>query len=120
MEHAAALASHFLVGESELRPDSRMAFWDFHTLQNVREMNLAFAPEVVEEGLAQLEEEWAFTKAAVDEAYRRLVKTHPAAARALLTDYTAAQAQKARRWAHDTAQIILTKNDAINVEPYLS
>lgn len=120
IEHAAALASHFLVGESELRPDSRMAFWDFHTLQNVREMNLAFAPEVVEEGLAQLEEEWAFTKAAVDEAYRRLVPQSPTAARALLTDYTAAQAQKARRWAHDTAQTILTKNDAINVEPYLS
>ena len=119
IEHAAALASHFLVGPGELRSDDRMAFWAFHTLQNVRELNLSFAPELTQEGLARLETEWALTKPAVDEAYRRLAPVDRAAALALLTDYTAAQARKAWRWAQETTQAILDKNDAINVYPYL-
>ena len=119
MEHAAALASHFLVGPSELRHNSHFAFWSFHMLQNLKELNVPFAMEDLQAHMAKLEAEWAVTKPAMDEAYRRLAPVDPAAARALLTDYTAAQARKAWRWAEEEAQFIVDKCNDINVYPYL-
>ncbi len=107
----ASLVSHFEVDEREVEYDGNLAYWAFHLLQNMTELDYTFCAPIVQERLARLEAQWALEKPAVDAAAAQLLETDPAAGRAFLTDYTAAQAQKAWDWAQ---QMILELADRKN------
>ena len=117
--HRAAALSHFAVDEREVHYDSHYAYWAFHMLTNLREMDYAHGREMVEEQIAAMEATAALTKSAVDTAYRILAKDHPQAARELLTDYTAAQAQKAWDWAKRIAHDLVESRNSLNIAPLL-
>lgn len=111
-----SLASHFAVDASELTYDPQQAYWSFHLLQNIMEFDYQYCQEKVHSDIAAMEAQWAVTKPEVDEAYRRLQAKDPAAARQLLTDYTAAQAQKAWLWARKTAQALVDSKYKSNMD----
>lgn len=110
-----SLASHFAVGPAELRRNDNYAYWAFHLLQNIMELNYQEGEELIHGQIAALEERWDRTKPAVDAAAAALLETDPAAARELLTDYTCAQAQKAWQWARQAAQDLVDAKDKANM-----
>ena len=110
----ASLSSHFTVDPAELRRRDDMAYWAFHTLQNTMEFDYQYGEEKLHGQIARLEAYWAAAKPAVESAYLSLKEADPAAARELLTDYTAAQAQKAWDWAKDAQQTLIDDKDAAN------
>ena len=112
----AALASHFAVDASELDFDRNQAYWALHMLQNVMEFDYQSCEGKVHTDIADMEAEWTATKPAIDQAYCQLKGTNPAAARALLTDYTAAQAQKVWDWAEQTALSLVNAKDKANMD----
>lgn len=112
----ASLASHFAVDASELAYDPQQAYWSFHLLQNIMEFDYQYCQDKVHSDIAAMEAQWAVTKPEVDEAYRRLKAKEPEAARQLLTDYTAAQAQKAWLWARSTAQGLVDSKYKSNMD----
>ena len=90
-----ALASHFAVDPAEFRYDSSRAYWAFHMLENIMEFDYQFCEEKVHGDIEKMEAAMTAAKPLIDEAYHKLAETSPEYARQLLTDYTAAQAQKA-------------------------
>ena len=112
----ASLASHFCSDGREFEADGRLAYWAFHQLQNTMELNYQYGEDLIRADIEGMEAEWALTKPAVDEAYRRLKVVSPDAARALLTDYTAAQAQKAWVWARQAALRLVDRKNKDNMD----
>ena len=80
------------------------------------EFDYQYCQDKVHSDIAAMEAQWAVTKPEVDEAYRRLKAKEPEAARQLLTDYTAAQAQKAWLWARSTAQGLVDSKYKSNMD----
>jgi len=109
-----SLDSHFSVDPSELRYHEERAYWAFHMLQNIMEFNYQYGEEKLHGEIAKLEAYWTAVQPAVEGAYRAVKETDPAAARELLTDYTAAQAQKTWEWAKEMAQTLVDDKDAAN------
>lgn len=114
----ASSLSHFAVDAREVSYDDRYAYSAFHLLTSLRELDYAFGQELVEEQIAAMEASLALTKPAMDDAYRRLAKDHPEAARELLTSYTAAQAQLAWDWAKAMANRLVTERSERNGDPF--
>ncbi len=110
-----SLASHFAVGQGELRRNDNYAYWAFHMLQNIMELNYQEGETLVHSQIAALEEGWDRTKPALDAAAAALLEHDPDAARELLTDYTCAQAQKAWQWARQCAQDLVDAKDKANM-----
>lgn len=111
-----ALASHFAVDPAEFRYDSSRAYWAFHMLENIMEFDYQFCEEKVHGDIEKMEAAMTAAKPLIDEAYRKLAETSPEYARQLLTDYTAAQAQKAWEWAEQTALELVDMKNAANMD----
>lgn len=114
MDWKTAQASHFAVGADEFRYHGGRAISSFKLLQNLMEFNYLACEEKVHGEIAMMEKEWAITKKAMDGLYTDVAKRHSAAAKALLTDYTAAQAYKAWDWAKQAIEELADEKDAAN------
>lgn len=80
------------------------------------EFDYQFCEEKVHGDIEKMEAAMTAAKPLIDEAYRKLAETSPEYARQLLTDYTAAQAQKAWEWAEQTALELVDMKNATNMD----
>jgi len=119
MGHKSSLLSHFAVDKREMTYDPNLAYWAFHLLQNMTELDYSFSAPIVQESMAKLEAQWVAEKPVVDEAAAKLLAQDPAVGREFLTTYTAAQAKKAWDWAKAIAQELTDKRNSPNEEKFI-
>ena len=76
-------------------------------IANLMEFDYQGCAKRIHSDIEKMEAVMTATKPLIDEAYLKLVETNPEAARQLLTDYTAAQAQKSWKWALQVTQDLM-------------
>ena len=104
--------SQFYVDEEEFHAHSGRAFAAFHLLENVMEFDYPAAAKIVHPEIEAMEKEFTVTKEAMDKMYKDLAKRNKKYAKAMLNDYTAAQAMKAWYWAKEAVLKIADAENA--------
>lgn len=95
MSPEAALASHFDVPQADLSYRPGRAWWAFQSVQDLADAAYAQVFPKIAEARDTLENLWAESQAQFERQVYEVFKEDPARARAMLTDYTNAQAKKA-------------------------
>lgn len=94
-----ALASHFNVPQADLSYRPGRAWWAFQSVQDLADAAYAEVLPEIEKTRDALEQLWADSQSAFERQVYDVFKRDPGKARAMLTDYTNAQAGKAwRTW----------------------
>ena len=102
-----SMASHFAVDPAEFKFDGNRPYSAFHMIANLMEFDYQGCAKRIHSDIEKMEALMTATKPMIDEAYLKLVETNPEAACQLLTDYTAAQAQKSWKWALQVTQDLM-------------
>ena len=103
--------SHLKPTADEFRYHGDRAYWAFHMLNMTAEYEHGSGPELLKEAINELEAQWEIIVPAVRETYSKLKEQNEEAAKAFLTDYVHAQAQKTWDWAEQMTLKLVNNND---------